>query len=356
MKKKKVFFILPTFNTGGVERVTLNIINSLNTELFDIYLIICSGSSKLLPYIEKYINIIELKNQNVRSSSFDIWKLLRKHNPEIVFTSFDHLSLLLLTMKIIGGFNYKTVVRLNTLVSNKLESNLRGCIYNLFFKNLINKSDYIIAQTIEMKKDVLSTYNLKDEKVIVIHNIVNTEQIKILSEEKLTIFDSNYINILSVGSLGEVKGYDLLIKSMVEVLKSNNRYRLYIVGNNRELYGDYKSYLSDLINKLNLEGYVFLLGGKSNPYPYMKNADVFVLSSRKEGFPNVVLEALSLGTPCVVTNCVDFSSIIEPNVNGIIIEKNNVRAITTGIINSKNIERFEFNVKNFDYNNWFSSF
>lgn len=97
------------------------------------------------------------------------------------------------------------------------------------------------------------------------------------------------------------------------------------------------------------------MGYKSNPYPYLKNADLFVMSSRKEGFPNVVLEALYLKTPVVASNCVDFSRVIESGVNGYIVEKGNVLSLREGINRalSTTFDLDRLPIRNFDYNTLF---
>ena len=115
------------------------------------------------------------------------------------------------------------------------------------------------------------------------------------------------------------------------MVKHNIATRLFILGDERYETG-YKAQLLNMIKDNQLTNHVFLLGHQSNPYPYYKNADLFVLSSRKEGFPNVVLEALYYGIPVVATNCVDFSEVINNGVNGYIVPKDSVNDLSEGII------------------------
>ena len=119
---------------------------------------------------------------------------------------------------------------------------------------------------------------------------------------------------------------------------------------------NYSESLKDLILRYGLESQVVLMGLKVNPFPYIKQADAFVLSSRKEGFPNVVLEALALSKLCVVTNCIDFTGIIIEGENGSIVEKGAASYLATGIktimdLDNSNVKPLQLN--QFDYNKWF---
>lgn len=356
--KKKILFIIPSFIRGGVESVTLNILNSLETTLFDIFFIICckKGENNLIKYLSSDIQVIELGSQNVRGSLIKMRKEIEKIQPNIIFTSFNHLSLPILLYKMLFKKKYKTVVRINTLPSNKLEQSRRGKLYGKIFRYVISDADAVIAQTKEMKKDIKNSYKIAPNKVWVIRNLVDSKLILKRSKERASFsIGSDIFSLISIGSLGEVKGFDILIKAVGELVdRGICDIHLYIIGDNRDKNGNYDVYLGELIDKLNLHNYVSLLGYKANPFPYLSKADAFVLSSIKEGFPNVVLEALTLGKPCLVTNCVDFDGIINPSVNGVIVDKGSVMALVEGIVKIREIEGNSIEFANFDYNIWFS--
>src|SRR5690606_29229958 len=166
----------------------------------------------------------------------------------------------------------------------------RGQVYSIFYRNYIKKADQIISQSDEMREDILKYYEVNPEQVITIRNIVDTDMILSLSKIKQNEFmiDDKIFNLVAIGSLGYVKGFDLLIEAVNNLIKNGQtQYRLYIIGDNREKGEDYMSTLKNMIKSYNLEKYVYLLGFKKNPYAYLAEADAFVLSSRKEGFPNV---------------------------------------------------------------------
>jgi glycosyltransferase involved in cell wall biosynthesis len=357
--KPIVLFIIPSFRRGGVERVTLNILNSLDLQKFDVTILICTGkNNEMLSQLHSEVQIIEVNKPDVRRALPTIFKLIKKKRPDIVFTSFNHLSLPILLYKQLTKLNYISIIRMNTLPSNRLTSNFRGRFYNKIFSKVIKTADYIIGQSDEMSKDIMSFYNLNKSKVVTIRNLVDIQGIKkqAVAEKVENIKEDQCYTLVSIGSLGKVKGYDLLIEAFYKLVKQGvTNLRLFIIGDNRESNEDYKKVLTDLIVEFKMSEYIRLLGFKSNPYPYLNQADAFVLSSRKEGFPNVVLEALALNKPCLVTDCVDFSGIVENGNNGLIVERGSVSSLMRGLLDIQEIKlREDFTYINFDYNEWFN--
>lgn len=219
----------------------------------------------------------------------------------------------------------------------------------------VKSADKIIAQSSEMHDEILDYYSTSEGKVEIILNAINSGQITQLALEYIPYNSYEGTTLVAVGSLWSAKGFEFLIRA-VRKLKDDFglNVRLFIVGENLVPDSDYDTYLRELINDLDLGNQVFLEGYKSNPYPYMKHADIFVLSSLKEGFPNVVLEALSLQVPCVVTDCVDFREIIATDRNGYIVQKADVDSLAKGILKVKNIDFQMEEMADFDYNRWFS--
>ncbi|MEK6449963.1 MULTISPECIES: glycosyltransferase [unclassified Myroides] len=358
--KIKIVFIIPSLRRGGVERVTTNIINCLSLELYEIILIICKGTEKeneMFCLLQDGVNVIYLNKNNVREALPDIFGFIGKNEIDLIFTSFDHLSLPILVYKYLNRKKWKTIVRLNTLPSNKLISNWRSKVYTFFFKRVIKLSDFVISQSEEMKQDIMSCYGLSSDSIIAIRNIVDVNHVINSSLEKVKkdYFNRCLYTYIAAGSLGDVKGFDILIKAVDIVVKQGFLdSQVLIMGDNREKNEDYKSYLENLIKERNLQEFVKLIGFQSNPYSYISNADAFVLSSRKEGFPNVVLESLVLQKPCLVTNCVDFTNVIIEGVNGVVVPVEDPEELAKGLIKIRDIHNVPKNTfVNFDYNNWF---
>jgi glycosyltransferase involved in cell wall biosynthesis len=139
------------------------------------------------------------------------------------------------------------------------------------------------------------------------------------------------------GRISEEKGQDVLVRAFKNVIEKNNLFRLNILG----AIGNLKYYdkLKEIIHDLNLSEYIKFLGFKTNPYPYYKYADLLVLPSRWEGLPNVVLEALYLQTPVIVTNCIPyFQKLLKKDSNGYIVDVDDSDGMAEAIINYRNLK------------------
>ena len=155
-------------------------------------------------------------------------------------------------------------------------------------QNIYNNSN-IIAVSNGVKKDLEKFINAN---IKVIYNPFDFEDIKNKAKESI---DLNFEYIMTAGSLNNVKRHDLLLKAYS---KLNTNLHLVVLGKGRQ-----EKNLKKLAKKLNIENKVHFLGWQSNPYKYMRNAKLFVLSSEVEGFGNVLVESLALNTPVVSTNC-----------------------------------------------------
>ena len=176
----------------------------------------------------------------------------------------------------------------------------------------------VIAVSKGIEKILTNKFNLKNTKVI--YNPINFSDCK----EKGKIKYKNYI--LAVGRLHYQKNYELLLKSFKNT-KAIKYTKLLIAGEGPE-----RKKLEALIDLLDLRGKVILLGQVSNIEDYYNNASMFVLSSRYEGFGNVIAEALSYSCACIATNCpTGPSEIIANEQNGLLVENENQDALTKAI-------------------------
>jgi glycosyltransferase involved in cell wall biosynthesis len=160
-----------------------------------------------------------------------------------------------------------------------------------------------------MQNDLVTNYNLPINQSTVINNPLDVEKVVNLSKDEINYpFPKTTVRLLSVGRLSIQKRYDMLLKSMV---KLDKKYTLTLVGD-----GDKEDELRALVKELGLEDRVHFALYQANPYPYMKEADIFVLSSRYEGLPNVILEANACGTPAAAFGCPGIDGVVEEGKNG----------------------------------------
>ena len=312
---KKLCFIVPALGNGGAEKVALHLLNNLNLEKYDLTLIIVyKNKGDYLKELRKEVKIKFINVSRIRFGIFPIFKCLKKNKFDYVMV-FSEEIMIFLGILVVPFIKRTTFINRHLSVFVKENNNfLKRWSLKLAYKSY----DRVISQSKDMTKSLLENKLVYKEKITEINNPVNLEIINELSEKNEKIeFKSNFKNLIAVGRLYHQKGFDILINNM-KYLKNDN-IKLFILGEGIE-----RSNLEKIIQENNLEDTVFLLGRKKNPYIYMKNADLFILSSRYEGFPNVLLEANACGCYAICNDCPGgINEIIQENLNGNIIDFKN---------------------------------
>lgn len=350
--KIKVLFVTATTQGGGAERILFNIINSLDDN-HQSRLFITSNHSVPDTHSNKISSLTA--NKKHASQAFPaLIREIRKYKPDYAFTTSSNIGYLLILARIFLKSKFKIFIRCAVPPSEVYSKGIRAKLLKRCNKYFLKKANLIIAQTEFMRKDLIDHYKLNPCQVKTIRNIIDKDFVlrQSLEFKPKEFSDKNY-NILAAGALYSVKGFDLLIEAIIPVIKDTNKH-LYIIGDERYEKG-YKKFLENKIKALNGEGNIHLLGFKKNPYPYFKFSDLFVLSSRKEGYPNVVLESLFLDTPVVVTNVVDWSGVITSGLNGLVCQKNDLESLSNTLKLAFHTSfKFPFNtIDNFNYNELF---
>lgn len=354
-KKIKVMFVATSVDGGGAEQVFFNILNSLPIKKYDIFLAITSFADISKLEVPSPIAISIYNKKNARNSFYKIHKDIQEFKPDYVFTSDLVVAYIFPILRLFSKIKFKIIIRIAVPPSEYPHNDLKTKIVQWLSKITYRNADLIIAQTRFMMKDVKSFYSVSDNKIVVIRNLLNKSLLIKKGKEIPDIqFNPDNYNLVASGALYSVKGFDLLIEAVKNVIGSIPNIKLYILGEERYEIG-YKKYLTALIIKYELEDTIFLIGHKLNPFPYYKAADLFVLSSRKEGFPNVVLEALFFETPVLATDCVDFSDLIINGENGFIVNKASAMTLSEGIQNASEqlTKRIIVQLPNFNFEDIF---
>ena len=257
-----------------------------------------------LNHLKNDVEIIELNIERIRYSIFKIVPLIKRLKPEIVFTGWGEISAFL--SPIVPLFpKTKFITRETNVVSEHVK---RKEI--LFFYRFYNNFDQIIAQSDDMKNDLVKHFKISENKIVKINNPVDFDLINRLKEHDIDVdYNKSYKNIVAIGNLSPRKGFDLLLNVMNHL--KDQKIKLTILGD-----GAFKEELIQQKENFHLDNVTFL-GKVANPFVYLKNADLFILSSRYEGFPNVLLEAGSCGTYSLANNAPGgINEIIQDKING----------------------------------------
>jgi glycosyltransferase involved in cell wall biosynthesis len=320
--KKKILMVVPSMNGGGSERVMSIIANYLDRDKFIIILVLLKNEGVYLKDLEKDIDIIDLKSTKIRYSVIKLFKLIKDSNPDIVFSTLGSLNLILVFLKPLFK-NTKFVARESSIVSIKNKKEKYPKLYDWLYKSFYNRFDLIVCQSEFMQKDMIENYHIR--RTIVINNPVDIKKIELLANQnRPRLFLNNKINLLAVGRLHKVKGFDKLLEV---ISKLSDKYHLTIIGSGTE-----EKKLKELAIELSVHEKVTFLGFQSNPYKYMARADVMLLSSQYEGFPNVILESNACGVPVIAFDCPGGTrEIIINGVNGYLTESGDVPKLLSAI-------------------------
>lgn len=298
----KHLFLLPTANIGGAERVTFNLIVFLLQKGEDVTLITMSRGAQASSWkeLQHYgnFNWIIGNSKSEKASLLPITlKLIRLnyiHQYDYVFSTHIHVNSYLNVLKDLGLFKSSHLIsRESFSVFEKHNKGYKKFVLKRKYRFLYGSQDLLICQTEVMKNSLIRNLGFKPvKKIDVIPNPVNLDYIRssiqnTIREEKL---------IIACGRLVDIKQHDLLIEAFYSFSKVHPSYNLVILGS-----GPLEDKLKDQLSLLKLSNKVKLLGKVKNPYEWFAKAEIGVISSKREGFPNVLLEMMASGTSKIVT-------------------------------------------------------
>ena len=334
--RKKIFFLIHEMSAGGATRVILNLVNNLDRDTFDIHLVVFNNKGVFLSKVKNDVSLHNLNSSRVLFGTHKLISLLLTQKPDIVFTGITHINLTIamwIPILKVHLKDTKFITREVSIPTLRAKKQKKSRKIDYIYRKIISRFDVIIAQSQYMKKDLVSYYNIDAERVTVVNNPLDLKSInKRLTEryDKRKLLLADKINIVAVGMLRKEKAFERLLR-VFSIL--DNRYHLNIIGE-----GVQRKILEYKIESLNIKDRVTLWGLQENPYIYMREAKLVVLSSLYEGFPNVLLEANACGTFVIANSCAGVGEeIIQDGINGILVEENNIDEFAKAIKKYANI-------------------
>ena len=341
MKKIRVLFIFNDLKGAGVERIMQLLSKEFSKKKkYEIYLALFNNIQNI-PFYGEIIDLKAPTTKNYFSLFLNIMKRIIRLNKIVKEKEIDVIisfSLMPNLMALLFKKIYKLKIPLIVSYHNNLEKSVKtmgisGLIakrYNIKFQDVADK---ILCVSKGMENEFADN-GFDRDKLTTIYNPVSIDVIDSMSKEKINsehefIFDKKFKIIISAGRLVEQKNLQLLIDSYIYMMKVNKniKCRLVIVGEGPE-----KSKLEKLIIDNNQQENIYLIGWQKNPFNYIKQADLFVLSSNWEGFPLIIIETFACGTPIISTDC-PFGprEAIQNNINGILVPVNDKLELSKAI-------------------------
>lgn len=286
---------------GGVERMVLNLLEELVRRglRIDLLPIRREVRAEDLP---AGIHVVSLGASHSRTSVFPLIRYLRRTRPAVLLAAKDRAARAALWARVFSRAPTRIVVRLGTNLAASLEgtSILRRWSRYWPMRLSYGTVDRVIAVSEGVAEDTAAFTGLPRSRIAVVRNPVVTPRLEALAREPVDhpwLPPGDLPVILGAGRLARQKDFPTLVRALVRV-RAETPCRLIILGEGRD-----REKIEQLVRELDLSDHVSLPGYTANPYAYMARASLFVLSSRWEGSPNVLTEALAVGTPVVSTDC-----------------------------------------------------
>ncbi|MCF6351245.1 MAG: glycosyltransferase [Flavobacteriaceae bacterium] len=335
---KNVLILITNLKKGGAERVVSLISNNFDSNKnINYYLVLMERgiaynlSKNIKPIIltkgnrNNYLKLFELP-----LIALKLKRIVKKNNIDTVLSFLNRPNYINILTSLFGG-NHKKIINIRYTTSRYKSKGVLGKINLLLNKWLFNKADLIVSNSFGVDADLKSLFKITT-KTQIINNPIDIDEINILKRKnelgKMN-FNKNKKYLISVGRLIPLKRNIDLIDAYYLLIKKHPYLELIFLGE-----GILKESLIKHCTELNINKKVHFIGNVSNPFSYLNQSDIFILTSETEGFPNVLAEAIAVGIPVISSNCKSGpSEILENGKFGLLYPVGNINELKNGIEN-----------------------
>lgn len=337
IEKKKLMFVIPSLEGGGAEKVLVDIISNLNNKKYRLMLVLFNAKGIFLEKIPPDIEIYDLKKRSKYSILFLIIKLaflIRKLKPDNLIGFMHYVNMITILAYKLSNVKSNVIATIHTNILEVINRNWLSPVKFFLYKQTFKNADHLIVPSEGIKKMMENDFKITAHKIRTIPHPLLVNKITQLANEKLDPPFNDKKYILSVGRLTEAKGYKYLLNAYKIISKKNN-INLVILG-----VGEDQKMLETLAENLGLTDRIIFAGFQKNPYKFMKNASLFVLSSLWESFAVVLCEAMLCSVPIVSTDCPSGpGELITNEVNGLLVKTCDVPGLANAmdrVLNNEN--------------------
>ena len=336
---KKVLFVINTLGCAGAETALIELLKSLDEKEYEISLYVLMGQGEMIDKIPGNVKLLNdhyckesvLSKQGKQAMIKTVWRTFWKNGD--VFGKFSYIIRTFSAMRSTGKIQpdkilwrvisdgsprfeetYDLAVAYleggsTYYVAEHVKAKKKAAFIHIDYessgytkamdRNCFDKIDRIFTVSDEVKKHFLNVYPKYQDKVMVFHNIINQDEIRKKAEEGTGVEEHlDGVRLLTVGRLTYQKAYDIAIDAMKMIKDRGYKVRWYILGEGSE-----RPALEKKVKELGLEKEFLMPGAASNPFPYYKQADIYVHATRFEGKSIAIQEAQTLGCAIVASDC-----------------------------------------------------
>lgn len=331
--KASISIVLPSLQGGGAERVAVNLANDWLSRGYEVEIVLMELRGELLSALAPGICIHHLGVSRFRHAPQKLFAYFRDRKPEVTLVHMWPLTSVAVLAWVFAGLPGQLFLSEHTFLTNHVRQDLSTplALVKACLRLTYRHASGVICVSQGVATDLANLARLPDASIQVIYNpVVALDMARpapVESAQRDYLWGGSFSHaFISIGSLKKSKNFPLLLNAFAEVAEELDA-GLVILGE-----GDQRSVLERQIKDLNLDRRVRLIGFEPNPDPWLRAADLFVLSSDFEGFGNVIAEALGAGTPVVSTACPHGpEEILEQGLHGILVPVGDCSALASGI-------------------------
>ena len=327
----KILYVITGLGQGGAERVVCDLADKMYEKGHEVKIAYLTGEVLTLPE-NKSIELVKInlnKAKDLPSSYFRLAKLIKTYNPNVVHSHMVHANIITRLVRLTSP--------INKLVCTAHSNNEGGVLRMLMYRITHNLAELSTNVSKGAVRAFEEKYAIPKDGMMTIYNGIDLDKYKFSVTAKKSVFkelgiDLNYKIILAVGRLQDQKDYPNLLRA-IKLLKEEDHglFKLVVAGD-----GEQREKIEQYIKDLELASDVFLLGRRNDIPRLMSAADVFVLSSKNEGFGLAVAEAMACGCLVVATDCGGVDEVL--NKNGILVQKENYISLSKGLCQALNMD------------------
>lgn len=299
-RRPRLALYLPNLDGGGAERMMVNLAAGFARRGVPTDLVLAAVRGPYLKLVDPGVRIVDLAAGGVTASLPGLVRYLRRERPEALLATLNHASVVALLARALARTRTRVVVRESNMLFPNPASSPKGRFLRGSVRALYPLADAFIAVSQGVAADLVRFAKVDPAKVRTVYNpVVSAELLERAQEGPPHPFfapDEPPV-VLGVGRLGVQKDFPTLIRAFAAATGETDA-RLVILGE-----GEKRDELEALVRHLGLQDRVSLPGFADNPFSYMARADTFVLSSRFEGLPGALIQAMACGTKVVSTDC-----------------------------------------------------
>ncbi len=329
----RICVFMHRFDDGGAEKVTIRLLNELQLRGHEVTLAVRYDEGPAKENLAPYIRVLDMalpKEGKIKKNLLNIrylFRLIKSGDYDVMVAILSDMSQVASLAKWLSGNRLPLVSVVHSTLSVEKMSfrKARNALARFFDRQY----DKVIAVSDAVRKDYLDYTGTQEEKVVTVYNPIVDEGMLEKAKEKPVhpwlAEDRDFKTLLLAGRLSYPKNHPLMLRTLKRLRESGD-YRLILLGE-----GELRQELTELTAELELEPWVDFHGYVKNPYGYMVEADCVVLSSRYEGLPTVLVEALACGSRVVSTDCPSGPAEILQGKYGILVPMEDEEALAQGI-------------------------